>query len=104
MWSFASDLCARTLEIRTARNTEIELLDKLIYEARVDGDVGSALHVAAGRMWPQIPHDVRSAVAAWPEQSHETSVWNRRLRRKIKKAGKVVLNLFAGESRRLRMP
>ena len=51
-------------------------------------------------VWPQTPHGLLQDLTAWSEVDAASVTFNRRTRRAVDKAEKVLLHLCAGESRR----
>ena len=93
-------LCAKSLEAQSEGLSDVALLDHVLYEVRVGGDVGSALRVFGNRVWSGSSQEVRDGVAAWPEEANAAMCWNRRFRRKVSRSSKVVISLFAGGARK----
>ena len=51
-------------------------------------------------LWPDIPHDLLQDLTAWSRVDAASVTFNRRKRRAVEKARKVLVHLCAGESRR----
>ena len=65
-----------------------------------EDDVSVCLGEAVLALWPQTPHGLLQDLTAWSEVDAASVTFNRRTRRAVDKAEKVLLHLCAGESRR----
>ena len=64
-----------------------------------DQDVASCLGETALSLWPEISRDLLQEMTSWAEAENSVLVLNRRKRRSIEKAKRLMMHLFAGDSR-----
>ena len=63
-------------------------------------DVSSKLGEAVLSLWPNTPTTILQELTSWAPEDTESLVFKRRKRRAISKAKKVLVHMFAGDSRR----
>ena len=66
-----------------------------------DQEVAPSLGEAVLALWPQVPNDgLLQDLTSWSKQDSGSLYFNRRKRRAVEKAKKVMVHLFAGDSRK----
>ena len=74
----------------------VALTDAVIWDHEVPNRLGET----ALSLWPGIPRDLLQELTSWAEVDNSVLTLNRRKRRAVGKAKRVMLHLFAGDSRR----
>ena len=80
--------------------TSKQALANLVSAIERDLEVAPRLGEAVLATWPEIPKPLLRELVAWPKEDTQALPINRRKRKAVAKAKKVLLHLFAGESRK----
>ena len=75
-------------------------ISNLTHAVLSDEGVAACLGEVVLSLWPETPHTLLQELTAWAPEDASTLVFNRRKRRSIARAGKVLVHMFAGESRK----